>query len=218
MKPLTAFFLHLRSNWLILVAAIALLGFVIFLSFFNPPAAQTRVEDIEKNPPLTLFCFDFALVQLIQSDVDAGCSVGSESLGADPLLAPTTQVTQLNPILLARFNAAQAVAKTEGIPLEITSGFRSFEYQEMLFAREVKLKGSEEEAMKWVLPPQLSHHPMGTAIDVNYDYDEQSTMWLEINGYKFGLCRVYENEWWHFEAVTSPGTICPPMKANAFSD
>jgi D-alanyl-D-alanine carboxypeptidase len=40
-------------------------------------------------------------------------------------------------------------------------------------------------------------------------------LWLEVNGYKFGLCRVYENEWWHFEPLVAPGQQCPALVANA---
>jgi D-alanyl-D-alanine dipeptidase len=35
---------------------------------------------------------------------------------------------------------------------------------------------------------------------------------LEANGYRFGLCRRYENEWWHFEPLVAPGTQCPALE------
>jgi hypothetical protein len=69
-----------------------------------------------------------------------------------------------------------------------------------------------------VLPPQFSHHPKGLAIDVNYPGDKAGTYWLETNGSRFGLCRVYANEWWHFEGVVAPGGICPALGANALVD
>jgi hypothetical protein len=72
-----------------------------------------------------------------------------------------------------------------------------------------------EEASKWVLPPDLSHHPKGIALDVNYPMGQPGAQWLEVNGYKFGLCRVYENEWWHFEPLVAPGQQCPALVANA---
>ena len=169
-------------------------------------------------PPKVLTCFDFTVVELITSDVEKGCPANSESLGADPIPAFNGEATILNPLLALRFKAAQASAKKEGVPLRISSGFRSRQVQGRLFADEVMKLGSETEAAKWVLPPLYSHHPQGTAIDVNYNFDRPSTKWLEINGYKFGICRAYANEWWHFEGLTSPGVACPPMKVNALVD
>ena len=168
--------------------------------------------------PKAIVCFDFKIGILIEATVDYGCPSYATSLGDGAIPAPSVQASSLNPLLRTRFRAAQMVAKKENMKLEITSGFRSLELQAKLFADEIKLKGSEEEASKWVLPPQYSHHPMGTAIDVNYNYDKDSTLWLETNGYKFGLCRVYKNEWWHFEGAAAPGVKCPPMKLNALAD
>ena len=63
-----------------------------------------------------------------------------------------------------------------------------------------------------------SHHPQGLAIDVNYPGDKLGALWLEENGSRFGLCRVYANEWWHFEGVIAPGQACPPLAPNALVD
>jgi LAS superfamily LD-carboxypeptidase LdcB len=111
--------------------------------------------------------------------------------------------------------AAQVAAKEAGFNIRITSGFRTQQLQEKLHADAVKKYGSEEEASKWVLPKDISHHPWGTAIDVNYPRDKTAVKWLENNGSLFGLCRVYENEWWHFEPIIAPGDTCPAMMVNA---
>jgi len=208
----------LRSKELLSIGILLFLILLIIVLANKPQAPKTATKVFENKPTVTLFCFNFSSTQLIQTTVETGCPLGAQSLGSEPIATPTTQASEINPTLLTRFNAAQATAKLENIPLAITSGFRSQDLQAALFAKEVKLKGSEEEAMKWVLPPKYSHHPMGLAIDVNYDYDKKSTKWLEIYGYKFGLCRVYENEWWHFEGMTVPGTPCPALKVNALTD
>ena len=111
--------------------------------------------------------------------------------------------------------AAQAAAKRVGVTLAITSGFRSYATQEGLFAEALTKYGSVAAASKWVLPPNLSHHVLGLALDINYPNDPKSTKWLEINGSKFGICRVYTNEWWHFEGVVPPGGHCPKLVADA---
>jgi LAS superfamily LD-carboxypeptidase LdcB len=86
-----------------------------------------------------------------------------------------------------------------------------------LFNRAIQKYGSAREASKWVLPPDKSHHPDGIALDINYPGDPEDTKWLELNGYKYGLCRVYKNEWWHFEPLVAPGETCPPLVANALT-
>jgi LAS superfamily LD-carboxypeptidase LdcB len=114
-----------------------------------------------------------------------------------------------------RFKAAQAAAKKDGQALYIASGFRTLARQKVLFANAVKKYGSEKEASKWVAPPLISHHPWGTALDINYPDEPVGAGWLEIHGSKFGLCRVFENEWWHFEPVIAPGWKCPALVPDA---
>lgn len=143
------------------------------------------------------------------------------SLGASALSESVTasgEVDSLHPTLAARFEIARVAAALEGVKLYITSGFRSQERQAILFRAAIEKYGSESEAAKWVLPAQSSHHPMGLAIDINYPKDRAGASWLEANGARFGLCRVYANEWWHFEPVIGPGEICPVMAESALVD
>ncbi len=122
---------------------------------------------------------------------------------------------EINPLVLARFLSAQAAAKEEGIEMVIDSGYRTTQKQEYLFNRAIKEHKTAEEAIKWVLPADLSRHPWGLALDVNLHHEKSGASWLEANGATFGLCRVYENEWWHFEPLIAPGGICPPLKPDA---
>ena len=143
------------------------------------------------------------------------------SLGEFAVTEPdesSTAMELVHPILELRFQAAQAAALGEGVELYISSGFRSLERQNFFFENEVRQRGSETEAAKWVLPGKFSHHPKGLALDVNYPNDPTGAKWLDQYGYRFGLCRVYENEWWHFEAVTRPGMPCPALAPNALVD
>ena len=181
-------------------------------------AAKNPLLKTIATPPKPLFCFDSVNTSIATSDVERGCTNGLISLGDGAIEEPVTEVSKVNSLLLQRFEAAQAIAKSLGIRLQITSGFRSKERQAELFAEEVEKLGSEAEASKWVLPPEYSRHPKGIALDVNYNFDPVSTMWLEKYGYIYGLCRVYENEWWHFEGNTAPGEACPALKPNALED
>jgi len=162
-----------------------------------------------------LLCFNIESSELRTSDTESGCTAPEESLGTTPIIHSEIRPTGLDRTFEVRFLAAQATAKSAGFSIRITSGFRSQQLQERLFNDAVKRYGSEIEASKWVLPKDISHHPWGLAIDVNYPGDRMAVKWLEENGSTFGLCRVYENEWWHFEPVIAPGEPCPPMMANA---
>jgi hypothetical protein len=143
------------------------------------------------------------------------CVATELSLGATAIKHGLNYPTKINSQLMVRFAAARAAAEKDGQRIYIASGFRTLERQKYLFATAVKKYGSEAEAAKWVAPPYVSHHPWGLAIDVNYPDEPIGAGWLEINGAKFGLCRVYENEWWHFEPVIAPGGTCPPLLADA---
>ena len=149
------------------------------------------------------------------SNVIKGCEKTEYSLGAGAIPRSMTRPNTIDKQLIYRFKAAQAAAKKDGQGIFIASGYRSLAYQKSLFAKAVKKYGSEAEASKWVAPPLVSHHPWGIAIDVNYPDEPVGAGWLEVNGSKFGLCRVYENEWWHFEPVIAPGWKCPPLVKDA---
>ena len=149
------------------------------------------------------------------SHVIKGCEKTEVSLGAGAISRSLIRPSVMDKQLMNRFKAAQAAAKKDGQALYIASGFRSLSRQKTLFAQAVKKYGTAAEASKWVAPPLVSHHPWGIAIDVNYPDEPVGAGWLEINGAKFGLCRVFENEWWHFEPVIAPGWKCPALVPDA---
>lgn len=168
----------------------------------------------------SIVCFDVAS-RITLALTEPSCPPDFIFLGDGPLAEITDasgEVAELHPLLLTRFSVAQSFARVDGVELSLTSGFRSLSRQQMLFDREVVIRGSESEAAKWVLPPNFSHHPRGLAIDVNYPDGRAEALWLERNGSRFGLCRVYSNEWWHFEGVISPGQACPDPALNALVD
>lgn len=163
----------------------------------------------------TLYCADGTSYLIRQVAKSEGCEADEKSLGSRPISAESPKKDRLHPKLLLRFKVASTYAKKKGITLYIASGYRTLERQEYLFDRAIEKYGSETEAAKWVLPPYVSRHPMGLAMDINYPSDPRGAQWLEKNGWKFGLCRVFENEWWHFEAPIAPGEKCPPRMENA---
>ena len=149
------------------------------------------------------------------SNVVKGCEKTEVSLGAGAIPHSLIRPAALDKQLMYRFKAAQAAAAKDGQKIYIVSGFRSLSRQKTLFNQAIRKYKSVDEASKWVAPPLVSHHPWGIAIDVNYPDEPVGAGWLEKNGSQFGLCRVFENEWWHFEPVIAPGWKCPPLVPDA---
>ena len=185
------------------------------------PADHNSVSPVVVAQELpSILCFDVES-RITITLTESTCPPDFIFLGDSPLTEITDasgEATDLHPLLATRFSVAQSFARADGVELSLTSGFRSLTRQQMLFDREVVIRGSESEAAKWVLPPKFSKHPRGLAIDVNYPDGRTEALWLERNGSRFGLCRVYANEWWHFEGVIAPGQACPELAPNALTD
>jgi hypothetical protein len=137
-------------------------------------------------------------------------SVQRSGVAAHPAPSPTA----LDPQLQQRFDAAAQEAEAEGVTLTINAGWRSHEDQQAVLDKAIARYGATE-ARRWALPPGHSAHERGLAIDVG---DAAGARWLTVNGSRFGLCRVYENEPWHFEPKAEPGHACPAMVADASVD
>jgi hypothetical protein len=168
------------------------------------------------NPlPIPLSCMNKITFELRITNTVKGCVATEFSLGETEIKHAIDYPSEIDAQVLYRFTAAKAAAEKVGQKIYIASGFRTLERQKYLFASAVKKYGSEAEAAKWVAPPYLSHHPWGIAIDVNYPDEPIGAGWLELNGARFGLCRVYENEWWHFEPLIPPGGTCPELIPDA---
>lgn len=98
-------------------------------------------------------------------------------------------------------HAAFTAARTEALwrdrqLLGLTSGHRDAATQWHMFVTEIAHTGSEAAARQRVLPPEESPHVAGIAMDVR---PREGARWLEAHGWRFGLYRRYDNEWWHFE-------------------
>lgn len=178
------------------------------------------IQKLDVKPITALKCFE-PQTKTIRISLQPQCPSTLINLGSGrltPIADSSGAVVEVHPILLARFAAAQRVALDDGIHLYITSGFRDKARQDFLYQQEIAKRGSETEAAKWVLPSWYSHHPQGLALDINYPGNPTGAAWLDKNGWQFGLCRVYANEWWHFEGVSAPGEPCPALISNAISD
>ena len=110
---------------------------------------------------------------------------------------PAENLAGLTGATRAAFEAARTHALwRHGELLGLTSGYRDPATQAALYAAAVQRVGSEEAARRWTLPPHESRHVAGVALDVR---PTEGARWLEVYGASYGLYRIYDNEWWHFE-------------------
>jgi hypothetical protein len=121
-------------------------------------------------------------------------------------------IDNLDPELLSAVQQAATAAQQEGIELLVNSGWRSAELQEQLLQDAVATYGSVEEARRWVSTPDESRHVTGDAVDVGL-WDAAD--WLDVHGNAWGLCRIYDNEPWHFELAVEPDGTCPRLLFDA---
>ncbi|GAB2714526.1 M15 family metallopeptidase [Nocardia thraciensis] len=105
-------------------------------------------------------------------------------------------VANLDPELLGALREAAADADAEGVEFYVNSGWRSPEYQNQLLRKAVSEYGSEREAARWVATAETSAHVAGQAVDIGRT---DAAAWLDEYGARYGLCRIYRNEPWHFE-------------------
>jgi D-alanyl-D-alanine dipeptidase len=129
---------------------------------------------------------------------------------ASAALVPAPSATGLSPALVRGLARARAAARRAGIGLVVNSGYRTWARQQAWYDAAVRRYGSPRAARLWVLPPEESTHVRGLAIDVG---PPATAAWLARNGARFGFCRTYANEAWHFEYrprwVRASGGRCP---------
>ena len=125
-------------------------------------------------------------------------------------------VSELDPDLLRALRRAARAAVDDDVDFVVNSGWRSRSYQQRLLDDAVATYGSREEAARWVSTPDSSPHVSGDAVDIG---PAAAAAWLGTYGAHYGLCRIYDNEPWHFEL--RPRAIaegCPPRYADPTRD
>ncbi len=136
----------------------------------------------------------------------------------DVALKPDTGATQLRAATAASFEAMVVDAASVGYQLQLNSGYRSYEQQQMLYDRFVQDFGLEVAAERVALPG-TSEHQTGLAADVGLVGlpddrvfgDTAASVWLADNAYRFGFIlryppdkahiTGYANEPWHLRYV-----------------
>ncbi len=124
-------------------------------------------------------------------------------------------------IVLSDLSALKRDARAAGLALDVRSAYRSFTYQEQVFAYWVSRLG-EAQALRVSARPGHSEHQLGTAVDFGsrggpapWDEEDwgrsQEGAWLAENAYRYGFLlsypageeerTCYDYEPWHFRWV-----------------
>lgn len=146
--------------------------------------------------------------------VGAPATASADYQALSPYDVQNPAVGYLNPALLGAVQQAASAAAADGVTMTITSGWRSAEFQQQLLDDAVATYGGLAAARQFVQTPDRSRHVLGQAVDIG---GPAADYWLMANGARFGLCRTYANELWHFELAADAAGNCPPMLPDASS-
>lgn len=150
-----------------------------------PPSPETRGATVTAAPP-----------KPTAPPGPLGMDDGAVPEGTTAFDGAVPGVANLDPALLRALRAAAREAADDGLTLVVDSGWRSAAYQRRLLDEAVVTYGSEAEAARWDAPPERSLHVSGDAVDIG---PSAAAAWLGEHGAAHGLCRIYDNEPWHFE-------------------
>lgn len=132
--------------------------------------------------------------------------------------------TRLNPLFAERVYRMTQDAHAAGIPLQITSAYRSPELQAELYEKALAKYGSDEAARKWVAPAGKSQHNHGTAVDFAVDgslirdADSEAARWIAENAATYGLAVPMGWEPWQVELEGARGgNVTPAGEGNALA-
>lgn len=170
---------------------------VVLLAQPSPPTPQLDFTDhtVAMDPP-----------------ADPGDGSLTDGTTLTPFDVGDPAIGRLEPLLLNAIQSAATSAAADGVTMTITSGWRSPQFQQRLLDDAVSTYGSFTAARRYVETPDVSKHVVGQAVDVG---GAAADRWLVANGARFGLCRIYANEPWHFELATDAQGDCPPLLADA---
>lgn len=161
--------------------------------------------------PLLLVALAAALVVGQRATLNWGAAAAPDNLDSS-LASGRPEVDRLDPGLRESVWKAAAAARAEGHGLVLNSGWRSKKHQARLFDEAVRTHGTVRLATRFVASPERSSHVTGDAVDVG---PPEAAAWLDRNGGRFGLCRTFANEGWHFEKVATPSGTCPALLPDA---
>lgn len=133
--------------------------------------------------------------------------------GLDRSLSPGSQaVDRLDPAVRNALWRVAVAAQAEGHEVRLNSGWRTPEHQRRLYREALARHGTARVAERYVASPERSTHVTGLAVDLG---PPSAAAWVDQNGARYGLCRTFANEGWHFELVADSSGRCPNLLPDA---
>jgi D-alanyl-D-alanine carboxypeptidase len=137
-------------------------------------------------------------------------------LGGYPLAVSRNDLS-LRKLIMPEVLAMVSAARADGVTLLFSSSYRSYDYQKLVYEREVKTYG-QAAADRESAHPGASQHQLGTAIDFGSITDAfaqtKAGQWLAAHAGEYGFTlsypRGYESvtgyrwESWHYRYITRP--------------
>lgn len=191
-------------------------------------SSNDKTEDIDENETIS------KNESIYKNDTSSNLELARNSYieGEEPLYIngilvvnkefglPRNFASELNPEALDAFHKMKQEAKEQGITLNIRSGFRDTNTQEILFNTYAQRDGIEN-ANRYSAKPCHSEHETGLAIDITNENTSKSigdwfnetdeAKWLYENAYKYGFILRYPDgkeditgykyESWHYRYV-----------------
>jgi hypothetical protein len=108
----------------------------------------------------------------------------------------TPEIERLTEPMVEPYLKMAQAARTDGVPIQISSGFRSYHEQKALRHRYETVPDAPLAAK-----PGFSKHQNGTALDIPVGNSTQSRRyrWLAEHATGFGYIRTVKSEPWHWE-------------------
>lgn len=133
-------------------------------------------------------------------------------------ISVTRKEREVSALIIEDLKRLTDAAASEGLDIVFASGYRPYEYQEMLYNRYVKEMG-QEAADRVSARPGTSQHQLGTAVDFGTITDEYALTdegkWLKEHAGDYGFSLSYPEglehvtgykwECWHYRYISVQG-------------
>jgi D-alanyl-D-alanine carboxypeptidase len=199
-------------------------------SGMDPKAVMAFVARLEKNPDRFFQLIDAVRIEMVQDPMLFARADKTQALPrayepADLVsldgtgLSVSRQGHRLRKPAFEALVEMDKAARKDGISLLVSSTYRSYAYQESLFARYVAEMG-EKQAERVSARPGTSQHQLGTAVDFGSISDSfaetKQGRWMAVNASRFGFSLSYPKDmedltgyvWesWHYRFIGAAGT------------
>ena len=180
-------------------------------TFEQPAPQQTNTPSGDTAPTPNDYNYGPAPVQYSNSGLTymSGMLIANKSYSLPADFAPGLDQTCLN-----QFYKLQSAASQQGLNIWLSSGYRSYDYQNQIYNNYVARDG-QAAADTYSARPGYSEHQTGLAIDVNQIDDSFSgtpeAIWLENHCHEYGFIlrypqgkqsiTGYQYESWHIRYV-----------------